>query len=237
VGTKDQMIARLKDPAQRDRIKADMADPNTTTWENQWYGSGGGDGVLLTEVINQDLWQYQGLTLTEIGKRMGKDPRDAVMDLVVADHAESAVVISIMTEDDVRAALADPLVAIGTDSGARAEDGALSESRSHPRGWGSFPRILGYYVREQHVLSLEDAIRKMTSRPAARVGLSDRGVLRPGLVADITIFNPATIKDIATFDDPNHYSEGVEWVLVNGKVALANGKQTTERSGKALRKR
>ncbi|HKE84111.1 MAG TPA: D-aminoacylase [Vicinamibacterales bacterium] len=234
-GTKDQMLARLKDPSQRARIKADMADPNTTTWENQWYGSGGGDGVLLTEVIDQDLRQYQGLTLTEIGKRMGKDPRDAVMDLVIADHAESSVVISIMAEEDVRAALADPLVSVGTDSGARAEDGALSESRSHPRGWGSFPRILGYYVRDQHLLSLEDAIRKMTSRPAARVGLSDRGILRPGLVADITVFNPATITDVATFDDPNHYSVGVEWVLVNGKVALASGKQTSERAGKALR--
>lgn len=234
-GTKDAMIARLKDPSQRERIKADMADANTATWENQWYGSGGGDGVLLTEVINPELRQYQGLTLTEIGRRMGKDPRDAVMDLAIADHAESSVVISIMTEEDVRAALRDPLVSIGTDSGARAEDGPLSESRSHPRGWGSFPRILGYYVRDEHVLTLEDAIRKMTSRPAARVGLPDRGLLRPGLAADITVFNPATIKDVATFDDPNHYSVGVEWVIVNGRVAVANGKQTGERAGRALR--
>jgi dihydroorotase/N-acyl-D-amino-acid deacylase len=157
------------------------------------------------------------------------------MDLVIADRGESSVVISIMTEDDVRAALRDPLVSIGTDSGARAEDGPLSESRSHPRGWGSFPRILGRYVRDEHVLTLEDAIRKMTSRPAARVGLTDRGLLRPGLAADITVFNPATIKDIATFDDPNHYSEGVEYVLVNGKIALASGKMTTERAGRALR--
>ena len=234
-GTKDAMFARLKDPAQRDRIKADMADPNTTTWENQWYGSGGGDGVLLTEVFNPDLRKYQGLTLTEIGKRMGKDPRDAVMDLVIGDHGESNVVISIMTEEDVRAALADPLVAVGTDSAARAEDGPLSESPSHPRGWGSFPRILGHYVRDEHVLTLEDAIRKMTSRPAARVGLSDRGILRPGLVADITVFNPATIRDVATFDDPSHYAVGVQWVFVNGRPAVANGKITAERAGKALR--
>ena len=234
-GTKDQMFARLKDPSQRERIKADMADPNTTAWENQWYGSGGGDGVLLAEVFNPELRKYQGKTLTEIGQMMGKDPRDAVMDLVVADQAESNVVISIMTEEDVRAALADPLIAVGTDSGARAEDGPLSESRSHPRGWGSFPRILGKYVREDHVLTLEDAIRKFTSRPAARVGLTDRGILRPGLVADVAIFNPATIHDVATFDDPNHYSVGVQWVLVNGRIAVAQGKQTTERAGKALR--
>jgi len=234
-GTKDAMIARLKDPSLRDRIKADMADPNTTTWENQWHGSGGSDGVLLTEVINPALREYQGLTLTEIGRRMGKDPRDAVMDLVIADHGESSVVISIMREDDVRAALADPLVSVGTDSPARAEDGPLSDSRSHPRGWGSFPRILGHYVRDERVLTLEEAIRKMTSRPAARVGLADRGLLRPGLAADITIFNPATIHDVATFEDPNHYSVGVEWVLVNGRVAVANGRLTSERAGKALR--
>jgi len=234
-GSKEKMIARLKDPSQRDRIKADMADTNATTWENQWYGSGGGDGVLLTEVINPALRQYQGLTLTEIGNRMGKDPRDALMDIVVADQAESSVVISIMTEDDVRAALKDALISVGTDSGARAEDGPLSESKSHPRGWGSFPRILGKYVRDEHLLTLEDAIRKMTSRPATRVGLTDRGVLRPGMVADITVFDQKTIRDVATFEDPNHYAVGVKWVIVNGRAAVADGKITSERPGKALR--
>ena len=233
-GTKEEMFARLKDPAQRERIKVDMADANTTAWENQWYGSGGSDGVLLTEVFNPELRKYQGKTMTEIGKLMGKDPRDALMDLVIADKGESSVVISIMTEEDVRAALADPLIAVGTDSGARAEDGPLSESPSHPRGWGSFPRILGKYVRDEHVLSLEDAIRKMTSRAATRVGLTDRGILRPGLVADITVFDPTTIKDVATFDDPTQYSVGIQWVLVNGRTAVANGKITTERAGKAL---
>jgi N-acyl-D-aspartate/D-glutamate deacylase len=234
-GSKEKMIARLKDASQRDRIKADMADANATTWENQWYGSGGGDGVLLTEVINPSLRQYQGLTLTEIGKRMGKDPRDAVMDIVIADQGESSVVISIMTEDDVRAALKDPLISVGTDSGARAEDGPLSESKSHPRGWGSFPRILGKYVRDEHLLTLEEAIRKMTSRPATRVGLTDRGVLRLGMVADIAVFDPKTIHDVATFEDPNHYAVGVKWVIVNGRTAVADGKITSERPGKALK--
>jgi len=234
-GSKEKMIARLKDPSQRDRIKADMADTNATTWENQWYGSGGGDGVLLTEVINPSLRQYQGLTLTEIGTRMNKDPRDAVMDIVIADQGESSVVISIMTEDDVRAALKDPLISVGTDSGARAEDGPLSESKSHPRGWGSFPRILGKYVRDEHLLTLEEAIRKMTSRPATRVGLTDRGVLRLGMAADITIFDPKTIRDVATFEDPNHYAVGVRWVIVNGRAAVADGKITSDRPGKALK--
>jgi N-acyl-D-amino-acid deacylase len=234
-GGKDKMTVRLKDPAQRQRAKAEMDDPNAAGWENQWYGSGGGDGVLLTSVLNADLKKYEGKTLTEIGKLMDEDPRDAVMDIVVADRGESSVVISIMTEDDVRLALKDPLVAVGTDSAAMAEDGPLSDTKSHPRGWGSFPRILGMYVRDQHLLMLEEAIRKMTSRPAIRVGLADRGALRPGMMADITVFDPATIHDVATFGDPNHYSVGVKWVLVNGRAVVADGKITSERSGRPLR--
>lgn len=234
-GGKEAMIARLKDPAQRERIKKEMADPQARGWENQWYGSGGSDGVMLSSVLNADLKKFEGRTLTEIGRLMGRDPRDAVMDLVIADHGESAVVISIMTEDDVRLALKDPLVAVGTDSGALAEDGPLSGSKSHPRGWGSFPRILGKYVRDEHLLTLEEAVRKMTSRPAARVGLSDRGILRPGMMADITVFDPATIRDVATFEDPNHYSTGVKWVLVNGRPVVADGRMTAERPGRPLR--
>jgi dihydroorotase/N-acyl-D-amino-acid deacylase len=234
-GGKDKMLARLKDPAQRDRIRKDMDEPNPTTWENQWYGSGGSDGVLLSSVLSDGLKKYEGKTLTEIGKLMGKDPRDAVMDLVMADNNESSVIISIMREDDVQAALKDPTVAVGTDSGARAQDGPLADSKSHPRGWGSFPRILGKYVRDEHLLTLEDAIRKMTSRPAARVGLADRGLLRPGMMADITVFDPATIRDVATFDDPNRYSTGVKWVIVNGRAVVADGAITDARPGRALR--
>jgi N-acyl-D-amino-acid deacylase len=234
-GGKDKMIARLKDPAQRERARSEMANPNSLDWENQWYGSGGGDGVLLTSVLNADLKKYEGKTLTEIGNLMNIDPRDAVMDLVVADHGESSVVISIMTEDDVRLALKDPLVAVGTDSPAMAEDGPLSDTKSHPRGWGSFARILGNYVRDEHVLTLEEAIRKMTSRPATRVGLTDRGILRPGMMADVTIFDPATIHDVATFDNPNHYSVGIRWVFVNGRAVVADGKITNQRPGRPLR--
>jgi dihydroorotase/N-acyl-D-amino-acid deacylase len=234
-GGKDKMIARLKDPAQRERAKKEMDDPRSVGWENQWYGSGGGDGVMLSSALNADLKKYEGKTLTEIGRLMGKDPRDAVMDLVIADHGESSGVISIMTEEDVKLALKDPLVAVGTDSSARAEDGPLSDTKSHPRGWGSFPRILGKYVRDERLMTLEEAIRKMTSRPAARVGLADRGLLRAGLAADITVFDPATIHDAATYDDPNHSSIGVKWVLLNVRAVVADGKITTERPGRPLR--
>jgi dihydroorotase/N-acyl-D-amino-acid deacylase len=230
----EKMMARLKDPAQRERIRNDMADARPS-WENQWYGSGGGDGVMVSAVINPELRKYQGLTLTEIGRQMGKDPRDAVMDLVIADQSQTDCIISIMNEDDVRTVLKSPLVSIDTDSAARAEDGPLSDSKSHPRGWGTFPRILGKYVRDEHLLTLEEAIRKMTSQPAARVHLTDRGILRPGLVADITVFDPATIRDVATFEDPNHYAVGVRYVFVNGRAVVSDGRITAERPGRALR--
>ena len=184
---------------------------------------------MLSSVLNKDLKKYEGMTFTEIGKALGKDPRDAVMDLVVADRGDSYVIISIMEEADVRTALAHPLVSIDTDSGARAEDGPLSDSKSHPRAWGTFARILGKYVREEKLLTLEEAIRKMTSRPAARVGLKDRGILRPGLFADVTVFDPATIRDVATFEDPNRYSVGIKHVFVNGE-AVVEGRHHHRRS-------
>jgi dihydroorotase/N-acyl-D-amino-acid deacylase len=231
----EKTLPRLADPATRERIKKDMDDPNAATWENQWYGANGGDGVMLSSVLNRDLAKYEGMTLTEIGKAMGKDPRDAVIDLVIADHGESSVITAIMDEDDVRTALRHPLVGVGTDSGAQAEDGRLSESKSHPRAWGSFPRILGRYVRDEHLLTLEDAIRKMTSKAADRVHLSDRGLLRPGMMADITVFDPATIRDVSTFDDSKHYATGVRHVFVNGKRVVSDGAITSERPGRPLR--
>jgi N-acyl-D-amino-acid deacylase len=234
-GGLEKTLGRLKDPATRERIKKDMDDANAATWENQWYGANGGDGVMLSSVLNDDLRKYEGMTLTQIGKAMGKDPRDAVIDLVIADRGESAVITAIMSEDDVRTALRHPLVGVGTDSGAQAEDGRLSESKSHPRAWGSFPRILGRYVRDERLLTLEEAIRKMTSKAAARVHLPDRGLLRPGMAADITIFDPATIRDVSTFEDPKHYSVGVKHVLVNGRRVVADGIITSERPGRPLR--
>ncbi|MGE3887234.1 MAG: amidohydrolase family protein [Vicinamibacterales bacterium] len=234
-GGTDAMIARLKDPAQRERIKRDMEDPSPKDWENQWYGSGGASGVLLSSVLDPSLRKWEGKTLAEIGKEMGKDPRDAAMDLVIADRAEASVIISIMREDDVRAALADPMVSIGTDSGARAEDGPLSVSKSHPRAWGSFTKILGTYVRDERLIPLEDAVRRFTSRPATRMGILDRGLIRPGFKADLAIFDLATVRDRSTFTDPNHYSEGIRHVLVNGQAVVADGKITDARPGQVVR--
>ncbi len=229
------MVERLKDPALRERIKKEMEDPSPADWENQWYGSGGAAGVMVSSVLDESLRKWEGKNLEQIGREMGKDPRDALMDLVIADRGETLCIISIMNEEDVRTALRHPLVSIDTDSEARAEDGPLSQSKSHPRAWGTFPRILGKYVREEKLLTLEEAIRKMTSRSAARVGLSDRGILRPGMAADVTVFDPETIRDVSTFEDPNHYSVGVRYVLVNGVAVVDDGKITAERPGRVLR--
>ena len=233
-GGTDALLKRLQDPATRARVKREMDDPNAP-FENQWYGSGGAAGVMLSSVLDPSLRKYEGLNFAEIGTAMGKDPRDAAIDLVIADKAESSVIISIMRESDVVEAMRTPWVSFDTDSGARAEDGPLSESKSHPRAWGTFTRVLSKYVREDGVLTLEEAVRKMTSQAAIRVGLADRGLVRPGMMADLVVFDPATVKDVATFEQPNHYSAGMNYVLVNGTAVVAKGAITTERPGRALR--
>jgi len=230
----DKMLERLNDPAQRARAKKEMEEPNTS-WENQWRGSGGAAGVELVSVLNPDLKKYEGMTFDEIARQMGKDPRDAAMDITIGDRGNSDVVIAIMDEADVRAAISNPLVTYGSDSPAQAEDGPLSTSKAHPRAFGTFPRVLGKYSRDEHTMSLEEAVRKMTSLAASRVGIMDRGVLRPGMMADITVFDPTTIKDVATYTDSLRYSVGVKDVFVNGRPVLLDGKITDESPGRALR--
>jgi N-acyl-D-amino-acid deacylase len=190
---------------------------------------------MLSSVLDPSLRKYEGMNFVEIGQAMGKDPRDAAIDLVIADKAESSVIISIMREDDVVTAMRTPWVSFDTDSGARATDGPLSESKSHPRAWGTFTRVLGKYVREDGVLTLEEAVRKMTSQAAIRVGLTDRGLVRPGMAADLVVFDPAAVKDLATFANPNQYSVGIRHVYVNGQPVVADGAITTARPGKPLR--
>jgi len=233
-GGTDAMLKRLQEPETRARVKRDMDDPNAP-FENQWYGSGGPAGVMLSSVLDPSLRKYEGMNFVEIGTAMGKDPRDAAIDLVIADKAESSVIISIMREDDVVAAMTTPWVSFDTDSGARAEDGPLSASKSHPRAWGTFTRVLAKYVREDGVLTLEEAVRKATSQAAIRVGIADRGLVRPGMFADLVVFDPATVKDVATFEQPNKYSAGMRHVFVNGKAVVADGAITAERPGRALR--
>ena len=231
----EQMIARFKDPAQRERVKREMDQPSTT-WENEWLGSGGdGSGIMLVGLMNPELASYEGMTLQEIGRQWKKDPKDVAMEIVIADHGRTGQVISIMDEGDVRAAVSNSIVTYGSDSEAQAEDGPLSKTKAHPRAFGTFPRILGIYAREQQMMSLEEAVRKMTSLAASRVGLLDRGILRPGAFADIAVFDPKTIRDLATFSDPMHYSVGVRYVFVNGRPVVWDGSITDERPGRPVR--
>jgi len=233
-GGTDKMVARLKDTETRQRLKKEITT-DSKDWENIYLGSGGASGILIGSVTNRDLEQWQGKRVSEIAAAQNKDPLDALLDFIIADHGQTGAIFFMMSEDDMKAALKSPLVSICTDSGARATDGPLAGSKSHPRGWGSYPRILGKYVRDEKLMPLELAIYKMTGLPASNVGLKQRGLLRPGYFADITIFDPKTVIDRATFEEPNQYPVGINYVVVNGKLEVDNGQRTPVNSGRVLR--
>lgn len=233
-GGTDRMIARLKEPQTRARLKKEITT-DSREWENIYLGSGGPSGILIASVVNRDLESSQGKRLTEIASAQNKDPLDALFDFIIADHGQTGAIFFMMSEDDMKAALKSPFVSICTDNGARATDGPLAGSKSHPRGWGTYPRILGKYVRDEHLLPLELAIHKMTGLPASNVGLKQRGLLREGYFADITIFNPETVIDRATFEEPNQYPVGINFVIVNGRVEVDNGQRTAAEAGRVLR--
>jgi hypothetical protein len=191
--------------------------------------------VLVASVLNPDLKKFEGKTVAQVSQMENKDGLDAALDLVIADRDNVAAVYFMMSEDEVKLAMKQPWVSVGTDHPEVSPTGPLSEGKAHPRGYGSFARILGKYVRDEHVLTMEDAIRKFTSLPAQQVKLENRGLLRPGYFADITIFNPATVKDVATFEDPNRTSVGFEYVFVNGVLALEHDKVTGQMGGRPLR--
>ena len=233
-GGTDKMMERLRDPQIRQRLKTEISQEQTT-WENIYLGSGGPGGVLIGSVVNRELDSLQGKRISEIAEQQKKDPLDAVFDLILADHGQTGAIYFMMSEDDMRAAMKSPLVSFCTDSGSRATDGPLAGSKSHPRGWGSYPRILGRYVRDEKLLTLEDAIHKMTGASAARVGLKERGSIKEGMFADITIFDPSKVIDRATFESPNQYPIGIDYVIVNGKLSVDKGQRTSVLSGRVLR--
>jgi len=233
-GGVEKVLPRLRDPETRQRLKREIS-ADSTDWENIYLGSGGPGGVLVSAVVNRDLDSLQGKRISQIAEEQKKDPLDALFDLLLADRAQTSAIYFMMTEADMNAAMRAPFVSFCTDSGARATDGPLAGSKSHPRGWGSYPRILGHYVREQKLLSLESAIHKMTGAPAARVGMRDRGLLKTGLFADVTIFDPARVIDRATFENPNQYPEGIQYVLVNGQIAVDAGRRTPVLAGQVVR--
>ena len=233
-GGNAKLIERLKDSAARARIRKDMLTPSDK-WDNEWQEIPGPEAVLIGVVHNPELLPLQGKTLAEIAKIWNKDPMDALFDLLIEDHALTSVAVFGMSEPDVSLALQQPWVSVDNDSSGTSPDGILGQEHPHPRAYGTFPRILRKYVREEHKLTLEDAIRKFTALPAQRMRLQDRGLLKPGMCADIVIFDPSTIRDAATFDKPNQLSQGMEYVLVNGVPVIDQSKMTGALPGKVLR--
>jgi dihydroorotase/N-acyl-D-amino-acid deacylase len=229
-----KLIERLKDPAMRARIRKDMLTPSSE-WDNEWSEIPGPEAILIGVVHNPKLLPLQGKRLSEIAKMWNKDPMDALFDLLIEDDAFTNVAVFGMSEPDVALAVQQPWVSIDNDSSGTSPEGILGQEHPHPRAYGTFPRILRKYVREEKKLTLEDAIRKMSALPAQRMRLADRGVLKAGMWADVVVFDPATIQDLATFENPNQLSQGMEYVLVNGVPVIDAGKMTGALPGKVLR--
>lgn len=227
-----KLVEQLKNPVSRARIRKEML--TSTDWNNEWLEIPGPEAVMISDVENPQLMPLLGKRLSDIARESNKDPIDTIMDLLIQDPSIGVAVFA-MSQPDVTLALEQPWVSIDNDSEGTSPEGLLGQAHPHPRAYGTFPRILRKYVREDKVLSLPDAIRKFSALPAERMRLADRGVLKTGMWADIVIFDPATVQDRATFDKPNQLSEGMDYVLVNGVAVIDEGKMTGARPGKVLR--
>ncbi|MFN2432395.1 MAG: amidohydrolase family protein [Gemmatimonadota bacterium] len=232
-GGDERLVERLADPAAVARIRREIEEPSDT-YLSFYTAAGGGEGVRIASVEDTALRPLLGRRLSEVARERGEDPLSTLLGLVRRDPDIGAIYF-VMDEADVTLAAQRPWVSFDTDYSASATDGPLSEDRPHPRAYGSYPKVLGEWVRERRLLGLEEAVRKMTSQPAARVGLNDRGLLRPGMAADVVVFDPETIAGGATFEDPMRYSRGVETVIVNGRIVLDRGEITDARPGRLLR--
>jgi N-acyl-D-amino-acid deacylase len=235
-GGRGKLLARLKDPAERERMKRDIRG-GIPGWYNHFTAVGGDWSRMLVS----GRGQYEGLTMDRVialrtrGQDPSPDSLDVLFDLLIEEGGSVSTVYAHHTEEDMNLALTQPWCSIGSDGSALSIEGTLRRGSPHPRNFGTFPRVLGVYVRERKLLSLEDAVRKMTSLNAAKLGLADRGLLRDGLAADITIFDPATVLDRATYTDPFQYNDGIEYVIVNGQLVLDRGQHTGAKPGRVLR--
>jgi N-acyl-D-aspartate/D-glutamate deacylase len=232
-GTSDEVVARLRDPKSRAEIR-NAIDNGLPGWNNnEVKDCGGWHGVMLASCSRPENKQYEGKRMDEVAQTMGKDPVDALCDLLIAEHATPMAIYFSMSEADVELAMKQPWVGIGSD-GAAVDPSMTFMGRPHPRFYGTFPRVLGVYVREKKVLTLPDAVRKMTSLPATIMGFPDRGLLRPGMAADLAIFDPKTVADRATFEEPSQYPAGIPYVIVNGVVVIDQGQHTGAKPGRVL---
>jgi N-acyl-D-aspartate/D-glutamate deacylase len=232
-GTADEVVARLRDPKARGEIREAIAQGLSGWDNNEVKDSGGWHGVMAALFQRPENKKYEGMRMDEVARLMGKDPLDALCDLLITEHATPMAIYFSMSEADVQLAMKQPWVGIGSD-GAAVNPSMTFMGRPHPRFYGTFPRVLGVYVREKHVLTLPDAIRKMTSLPAQIIGLTDRGLLRPGMAGDIVIFDAETVKDRATFEDPSQYAAGIPYVIVNGVVVIDKGEHNGAKPGRVL---
>ena len=229
-----KLIERLKDPTTRARIRKDM-ETASRDWDNEWQEISSPQDVMIAVVQNPALKPIQGKRLSAVAAERKKDPVDTLFDILVQDNAYTYCAVFGMSEPDVVLAIQQPWVSIDNDSSGTSPEGILGEEHPHPRAYGTFPRILRKYVREEKKLSLEDAIRKFSALPAQRMRFTDRGLLKQGMWADVVIFDPTTIRDVATFDMPNQLSQGMDFVLVNGVPVIESAKMTGARPGRVLR--
>jgi len=233
-GGLDAWIKRLHDPATRARVAKEMREP-TNAWENLLLAAGKPDNVLLVAFNSEALKPLTGKTLAEVAALRGKSPEETAMDLVIEDHSRVGTVYFLMSEDNVKLGLSQPWVALGSDEGSYAPEGVFLKFQPHPRAYGTFARFLGRYVRDGHVASLADAVRRLAALPAHNLKLRDRGELKVGYFADIVVFDPATITDHATFDRPQQYATGMRDVIVNGVPVLRDGEPTGAKPGQVVR--
>jgi len=235
-GGLEAWIARLRDPAVRAKVIAEMRISHPANWENL-YGAAGAQGMLLLAFKNPKLKPLTGKTLADVAKMRGVSPEDAAIDLVIEDGSRVGVAYFLMSEDNVRRQVALPWVSFGSDEQGDAPEGVFLLSAAHPRAYGNFARVFAQYVRKDHAISIEEAVRKLTALPAANLSLKDRGRLTPGNFADVVVFDPNTIQDHATYERPHQLSTGVSYVVVNGKLAIKDGKPTGVASGRIVRGR
>ena len=232
----ERLLERLHDGELRQKMREDI-EKGIPGWEN-FAGELGWESIYISRVKSDENKPLEGMNLAEITKLRGDaDPITSLFEVLSEEEGAAGMILFSMNEDDIKRIMRHPVHMVGTDSGSMSPTGYMSRGKPHPRGYGSYPKILGRYVREMGVLRLEDAVRKMTSMPAQRFGLLDRGLLRPGMCADIVVFNPDTVMDRATYQDPHQFPEGVEYVLVNGEVAVDGGKYSPVLAGRTLRKK
>jgi dihydroorotase/N-acyl-D-amino-acid deacylase len=229
-----KLLERLRDPATRQRIKTELGSDHPD-WENLYFDAGGAPGVMVSSVVNPELKPYTGKTIAEIAALQKKEPLDALFEFILTDKGLTGALYFIASEEDLQTGLRQPWTSIGLDANEMSLDGLLFEPHTHPRAFGSMPRFLGHYVRDLRLLPLEQGIRKITSLPAQREHLVNRGLIKEGFFADITIFDPATIVDKATYSQPVQLSEGVKYVLVNGQLEYESGHLTGAQAGKPLK--